>query len=183
MEPRIETDRLVISPWRDADAQDALAIYGDEEVTRWLTPEMDRVPDEAAMRAVLRQWQADDVKPVSHWAVRERDAQRLVGGVALLRLAPWEDIEIGWQLARTVWGRGYAAEAGEAVARWSMHHANVDELFALVGATNTRAAATATRIGMEWIGETDEYHHRKLELYRLRHDDLAYCETCESEEG
>jgi RimJ/RimL family protein N-acetyltransferase len=182
MEPRIETERLEIRPWRDADAPDALAIYGDEEVVRWLTPEMDRVPDEAAMRAVLRQWQADDVKPVGHWAVQERGAGRLVGGVALLRLAPWEDIELGWQLARTAWGQGYAAEAGEAVARWSMHHANVDELFALVGASNTRAAATATRIGMEWIGETDEYHHRRMELYRLRHDDLAYCETCESEE-
>lgn len=29
----IETERLVIRPWRDADASDALANYGDEEVT------------------------------------------------------------------------------------------------------------------------------------------------------
>jgi RimJ/RimL family protein N-acetyltransferase len=179
MEPRIDTERLVIRPWRDADAPAALAIYGDREVTRWLTPAMDQVPDEPAMRAVLRRWQSGDVAPVSHWAVQERDTGRLVGGVALLRLAPWQDIEIGWQLARTAWGRGYAAEAGEALARWSMHHANVDELFALIGSSNTRAAATAERIGMEWIGETDQYHGQTLELYRLRHDDLPYCEVCE----
>jgi RimJ/RimL family protein N-acetyltransferase len=174
MKPTIETDRLVIRPWRDADVPDALVIYGDEQVTRWLTPAMSRIPDEPAMRDVLRGWAAQDVAPVSHWAVELRESGRVIGGVALLRLEPWEDLEVGWQLARTAWGHGYASEAGEAVARWSMHEADVEELFALVNPKNARAAATAERIGMEPIGETDQYHHQRLNLYRLRHDDLAY---------
>ncbi|GAA1587371.1 GNAT family N-acetyltransferase [Kribbella sancticallisti] len=179
MEPSIETERLVIRPWRETDVPEALAIYGDEEVTRWLTPAMSWVPDEATMRSVLRKWREEDVAPVSHQAVELRGTRQVIGGVSLVRLAPWEDVEIGWQLARSAWGHGYASEAGEAMARWSLHRAGVEELFALVGAENARAAATARRIGMEWIGETDQYHHRRLELFRLRHSDLAYCESCE----
>jgi RimJ/RimL family protein N-acetyltransferase len=178
----IETERLLLRPWRDTDASDALVIYGDEEVTHWLTPAMAWVPDVQTMHDVLRKWQDQDVAPVSHWAVERRDTQQVIGGAAVLRLAPWEDLELGWQLARPAWGHGYAAEAGDAVARWALHRTGVQEVFALVSPGNDRAAATAQRIGMEWIGETDRYHQQKLELYRIRHDDLAYCEICESEE-
>ena len=176
MKGKIETERLLIRSWSDYDGPDALAIYGDESVTRWLTPAMDTVPDLPAMRGVLRGWQTGDAAPVSHWAIELRGTDRVVGGVALLRLAPWEDLEIAWQLAPTAWGNGYAAEAGEALAHWSMHNAGVQELFALVGPGNARAAATAQRIGMDLVGTTDKYHHQHLDLYRLRHDDLAYNE-------
>ncbi|WP_405067193.1 GNAT family N-acetyltransferase [Kribbella sp. NBC_01510] len=182
MNPTIETERLLLRPWRDTDASDALAIYGDEEVTRWLTPAMAWVPDVQTMHDVLRKWRDQDVAPVSHWAVERRDTREIVGGAAVLRLAPWEDLELGWQLARPAWGHGYATEAGDAVARWALHRSGVQEVFALVSPGNDRAVATARRIGMEWIGETDQYHQQKLELYRIRHDDLAYCEICETEE-
>ncbi|MFI6829858.1 GNAT family N-acetyltransferase [Kribbella sp. NPDC050241] len=174
MKPTIETERLLIRAWRDTDVSDALVIYGDEQVTRWLTPAMSWVPNVLAMRNMLHGWAAKDVAPAGHWAVELRATGRVIGGVALLRLEPWQDLEVGWQLARTAWGHGYASEAGEALARWSMHNADVEELFALVSPKNKRAAATAERIGMEPIGETDQYHHQRLNLYRLRHDDLAY---------
>jgi [ribosomal protein S5]-alanine N-acetyltransferase len=182
MKATIETERLLLRPWRDTDASEALAIYGDQEVTRWLTPAMAWVPDAETMREVLQEWQEKDVAPVSHWAVVRRDTDQLIGGVALLRLAPWEDLEVGWQLARADWGHGYAAEAGDAVARWALHQGGAQEVFALMSPANERAAATARRIGMEWIGETDQYHRQKLELYRIRHDDLAYCAICEQDE-
>ena len=35
--------------------QAALDVYGHAEVTRWLSPDMDRVPDLAAMRSLLQQ--------------------------------------------------------------------------------------------------------------------------------
>ncbi|GAA3541636.1 GNAT family N-acetyltransferase [Kribbella ginsengisoli] len=174
MNPTLETERLLLRPWRDTDADDALGIYGDEEVTRWLTPAMAWVPDVQTMRDVLRRWQTEDVVPASHWAVERRDTGQIVGGAALVHLAPWKDLEIAWHLGRRSWGHGYATEAGNALTRWAMHRGGVDEVFALIGPDNTRAAATAQRIGMEWLGETDDYHHRRLELYRVRHQDLTY---------
>jgi [ribosomal protein S5]-alanine N-acetyltransferase len=46
-------------------------------------------------------------------------------------------------------------------------------LFGLVAPHNIRAAATARRIGMEWVGESDKYHGTHLQVFRLRPDDLA----------
>ena len=57
----LTTERLTLRPWRVDDAQAALEVYGHAEVTRWLSPDMDRVPDLAAMRLLL-QWIAEDAR-------------------------------------------------------------------------------------------------------------------------
>ncbi|NGY61297.1 hypothetical protein G7043_20435 [Lentzea sp. NEAU-D13] len=49
----VNTDRLTLRPWHVDDAPAALDVYGQAEVPRWLSPEMDQVPDETAMRLLL----------------------------------------------------------------------------------------------------------------------------------
>jgi RimJ/RimL family protein N-acetyltransferase len=174
----LETERLVLRPWTIDDADAALQIYGREEVSRWLSPEMDRVPDEDSMRLLLQQWILEDERaapPTGRWAIELRDDKRVVGGVALLYLPPGgEDLEIGFQLAPQEWGHGYATEAGQAVAHYALQDHRAEELFAVVRPNNHRAAAAAMRIGMEWAGETEKYYQLLLQVYRLRAADLDH---------
>ena len=169
----ITTPRLRLRPWSVDDAGAALAVYGAPEVARWLTPAMGRVTDEAAMRDIIEQWLGEDLDaPQGRWAVELAETGELVGGVAVLPLPPeGDDLEIAWQLAPLAWGRGIAAEAGHAVA----HHAfgsGIDELFAVVRPQNGRGAATAQRVGMEWVGETEKYYDLRLQVFRLRKGEL-----------
>jgi RimJ/RimL family protein N-acetyltransferase len=78
---------------------------------------------------------------------------------------------MGWQLNPQVWGLGYAAEAGRAIAGWAFDE-GFDEVLAVARLANERAAATARRIGMEWVGETDKYYGLRLQVFRLRPADL-----------
>jgi RimJ/RimL family protein N-acetyltransferase len=169
----IRSPRLTVRPWSVDDAEAALAVYGTEEVARWLSPAMDRVTDAAAMAELLRRWSEEDLEsPQGRWAVQHTGSGELLGGVALLPLPPeGEDLQVAWQLAPHAWGKGYAAEAGHAVA----HHAfssGVEELFAVVRTQNGRGAATAQRVGMEWVGETEKYFDLRLQVYRLRKGEL-----------
>ena len=169
----IRTPRLVLRPWAPSYAPEALAVYGDESVTRWLSPAIGRVASVDDMAAVISGWlEAPPAAPAGRWAVTASSDGQLLGGVAVLPLPPErEDLEIGWSLAPSAWGQGYAAEAGHAVA----HHAfesGVDELFAVVRPRNARGARTATSIGMEWVGETEKYYDLRLQVYRLRKGDL-----------
>lgn len=170
---RIRTPRLLLRPWTDEDAAAALRVFGDEEVARWLAPAVDRVPDVDGMRALIARWAQQRVAPPSgRWAVEVAESGEVVGAVALLPLPPDEiDLEIGWQLAPGAWGKGYAVEAGHAVAHYAFA-AGVDEIFAVVRPRNARGAATARRVGMEWVGETDKYYALTLQVYRLRKGDL-----------
>jgi RimJ/RimL family protein N-acetyltransferase len=173
--PRLITDRLVLRAWQTDDAPAALGAYGEAEVARWLTPAMDRVPDEAAMRLVLQQWAAEDermVTPAGRWAVELGENTALIGGATLLPLPPDDEFEIGWQLRPDAWGHGYATEAGLALARWAFDQ-GIEQVIALVRPANARAEAMMRRLGMQWVGETEKYHNLRLQQYRLRPADLA----------
>ncbi len=175
MAQRLITDRLVLRPWTVDDADAALASYGHGEVARWLAPAMDSVPDAAAMRLVLQQWIAEDARmvvPAGRWAIELREDGRLIGGAILLPLPPDEEFEMGWQLHPDMWGRGYATESGLALARWAFDQ-GIEQVIAVVRPGNARAAATAVRIGMEWVGETEKYYNLRLQVFRLRPGDLV----------
>jgi RimJ/RimL family protein N-acetyltransferase len=169
----ISTRRLRLRPWSVDDAEAALTVYGEQDVARWLSPAMDRVQDATEMRRVLEGWADQQLTaPEGRWAVELAETGQVVGGVAVLPLPPeGEDLEVGLQLAPHAWGNGFATEAGHAVA----HHAfssGVEELFSVVREQNGRGAATARRVGMEWVGETDKYYHLRLQVFRLRKGDL-----------
>ena len=176
MAGELKTERLTLRRWRVDDADAALPIYSASNVARWLSPAMDDVPDVDAMRLVLQQWIAEDARlpePAGRWAVERSEDGELIGGAVLLPLPPrGEDLEMGWQLHPDVWGQGYAAEAGRAVARWAFDQ-GWDEVLAVARPNNARAQATARRIGMEWVGETEKYYDLRLQVFRIRPADLA----------
>jgi RimJ/RimL family protein N-acetyltransferase len=170
---RIRSPRLILRPWSPDDAEAALAIYGSEQVTRWLSPAMGRVDDAAAMARVIDGWLADPLPaPAGRWALELTGTGELVGSVVLLPLPPESsDLQVGWQLAPSAWGQGLAAEAGHAVAHFAFE-SGVEELFAVVRPRNERGAATARSIGMEWVGESEKYFDLRLQVYRLRKGEL-----------
>ena len=176
----LTTERLLVREWQDEDAAAALAVFGDERVSRWLSPATDPVPDEAAMLELLRTWRreqadssADLEKYLGRWALVNRDGNVVVGALVLRTMPPHEeDLEIAWQLAPEHWGRGYASEGARALAQWAFEQ-SASELFAVVRPENGRAVGIARRMEMEWVGETEKYYDQTLQVYRLRPGDVA----------
>lgn len=169
------SDRLLIREWTPADAEAAHDIYGSEEVARWLTPAMERVSNLDAMRSQLQDWaeaQPRFVPPCGRWAIERQEDGEVIGGLVIRLLPPHDvDLEIGWQVRRADWGRGYATEAGRLLIRWAFE-SGADELLAVVRPANERGIALAGRLGMQWVGETDKYYGLRLNVYRIRPADL-----------
>lgn len=176
----LTTERLLVRPWEDEDAAAALAIFGDERVSRWLAPATEPVADRAAMRELLRTWRqeeadsgADLEQYLGRWALVRRDGDVVVGALVLRTMPPHqEDLEIAWQLAPQHWGKGYASEGVRALAQWAFEQ-SASELFAVMRPGNERAAWIARRMNMEWVGETEKYYDLTLQVYRLRPGDVA----------
>lgn len=173
---RIETHRLLLRPWRLDDDVAACAIYGTQDVARWLSPALPEITGPSDMRRLLGVWTVESDAaglPLGRWAVTHKQSDQVIGGVALLPLPPERsDLEIGWQVAPAMWGHGYGAEAGHAVAHQAFEKAGLSEVLAVMRPGNHRAVATARRVGMEWIGETTKYYGLLLQVYRLRKADL-----------
>jgi [ribosomal protein S5]-alanine N-acetyltransferase len=178
----LTTPRLAVRDWEPDDADAAFAVYGADQIASWLMPTMPQIPDVTTMRSMLEastQAQPNLLPPAGRWALTLRDTGKVVGGVTLRLLPPYEeDLEMGWHLAPAHRRHGYATEAGRALAEWAFRQ-GAEEVFTVVAPGNADGAATARRIGMEWAGETDKYYNRTMHVYRLRPGDLLApaCQT------
>ena len=115
----METERLVIRPWRREEAPRLLDILSRVEVMKWLgdgPPVLLRTLGEAHARIDRYNHERHD-PPLGMWAVERKDDGLVLGTVLLLTLPNDEhgEVEIGWHLHPDSWGHGYATEAARAV--------------------------------------------------------------------
>ena len=169
----IETGRLVIRRWTEADLDRILAIYSQWEVARWLgaTPRAMAGPDEAA--AALARWTAQTDESADRygcWAIEPKDSGVAAGSVLFKPLPNSDgstptDIEVGWHLHPDSWGHGYATEAAQAVMDRGLE-SGLPEVVAVVYPDNHRSIAVCRRLGMTPIGRTDRWYGVEVEAFR-----------------
>jgi len=78
-----------------------------------------------------------------------------------------EEVEIGWHLRKSAWGKGYATEAARAGLDYARDRLALDRIIAVVFKENERSVAVTKRLGMTPRGPSDRYYGVTLELFEL----------------
>ena len=146
----IETDRLILRPWREEDRVGFAAIIN----TPTMMADFGGVKDRAGIDRLFDKRVDDEARHGhSFWAVELHDGE-LVGSVGI-RVAhdypglPVENMrELGWRIAERHWGSGLAREAAEAAIGWSWVNTDAPFLAAWTTAGNTRSWGLMERLGM-----------------------------------
>ena len=110
--------------------------------------------DLAGARRAIGNWLARwEQSGIGHFVAERRDDGRFVGRVGFLvwdsetwtvsELHDRSEVELGWTLARSQWGNGYATEAARALLGWT----DRPRLISLIQHGNERSARVAERIG------------------------------------
>ena len=152
--PTLETEYLILRPFKDDDVDDYFGVLDSPEVRRWLhIPEsLDRSDAWQQMAWFVGQW---ELRGTGHWALEEKKSGQFVGRAGLHRPErhDWPGVEVGWLLHPDYWGRGYATEAGAAAVRYGFEDLQVDKLFSCILPENHRSQAVAKRLGFEFLEE------------------------------
>lgn len=92
-------------------------------------------------------WQGSGRAP---GVLRERSSGRVIGfaGLKACSVLDADDLELGFVLARDVWGRGYATEIGEAQLSHGFEVLGCSRLLGLVSPMNTASRHALEKIGM-----------------------------------
>jgi RimJ/RimL family protein N-acetyltransferase len=155
----IDTERLILRPWRDEDCGALLRQASEPEVRRYLGP----APTAEDIAARISR-QRDHQARLGHcfWAVERREEGDLIGLCGLQPApagSPVEgDIEVGWQLSGAHWGRGYAREAAAASLAWAWSNLAVARIVSITVAANTRSWRLMERLGMVRRPDLDFLH-------------------------
>jgi RimJ/RimL family protein N-acetyltransferase len=161
--PELRTERLLMRGFREEDLDAFAEISADSEVTRWVG-DPDGLSREDAWRRMayfVGHW---ELRGCGQWALLEQATGELVGRAGLLHPEGWPGLEVGWLVARSRWGRGYAPEAGRAAMEWARVDLGADHIISLIEDHNHRSARVAEKLGMKVEGRTrivnDKYEVR-----------------------
>lgn len=171
----LETDRLILRPFVDADRDAFAALNADAEVMRWFPAPLDETTSNQMVDKCVENTARDGF---SFSAVEVKGSGFV--GMCGLSIPGYEThftpcIEIGWRLARTAWGRGYASEAARAWLAYGFDVLKLDEIVSFTTVNNLSSAAVMERIGMTRDFDGD-FMHPKIDqaspiaphlLYRL----------------
>jgi len=165
----LHSARLRFEPVTDAHYDGMRALNGDPEVMRFITGQPE-TPEEtrAVIARVKARWETIGY---SWWNFIEQDTGELVGAGCIQHLGhdPANPHEIGWRLRSDRWGRGYAIEAAERMARFAFEELQAPLLCAICDPDNLRSSRIMEKLGMRFRAE-EIWHGRPTLVYEIGRD-------------
>jgi RimJ/RimL family protein N-acetyltransferase len=157
------TARLRLRSWTDADLEPMVAVCTDPEVMRYF-PRPNTRAEVAALLERHRQNLAAGLPGL--FAVERLSDRALLGFTGLARPsfeAPFMPcVEVGWRLARSAWGHGYATEAARAALDHGFEALGLGEIVSFTSVVNERSRAVMRRLGMHH-DPAEDFDHPALE--------------------
>jgi RimJ/RimL family protein N-acetyltransferase len=171
--PVLETERLVLRRWRDEDREPFAQLNADPQVMAYFPrPFSGQESDTLAIR-IEEGFERDGF---GFWALEVRATGAFVGFTGL-SVPAFEAhftpaVEVGWRLALSAWGQGYATEAATAALDFAFGPARLDEVVSFTTPLNRRSVSVMQRLGMTHDAADDFEHPTIAPGHQLRHHAL-----------
>ena len=158
--PTLETPRLKLRPYTEADIAELLPLIGTREVAA-TTLRIAHPYTEQDARDFLKL----ALEPGRLWlATTLRSDGRQIGGIGLRVDDLHQHAELGYWLGLPYWGQGYATEAAREMLRYGFKELELHRIFASHFKRNPASGRILVKLGMRYEGCQRE-HLRKWERF------------------
>ena len=152
----LSTPRLRLRPWRESDLAAFAALNADPAVMEHFPSIPSREESDAMARRIMAKMESQGW---GLWALEVIGGEPFIGFTGL-NVPDFDSYftpctEIGWRLARSAWGHGYATEAAHAALAFGFGSLGLEEIVSFTAVTNKRSMAVMERLGMRRDGEFD----------------------------
>ena len=152
MRIHLETERLILRPFTEHDANNLFALDSDPQVMRYLTggaPTPRSVIERGILPAFIHS--CAPFPGFGVWATIERASEDFVGWFGFRPpegATTTETVSLGYRLRRAVWGRGYATEGARALIRQGFAKLGVQRVIADTYQDNLASRCVMEKLGM-----------------------------------
>ena len=154
MQVFLETERLLLRRFTESDVDSLSNLDGDPEVMRFVTggkPTPRDVIRNETLPRFLRAYERSEGFGI--WAAIERATGNFVGW---FEFYPREDansdeVELGYRLRRSAWGKGYATEGSRALIRKGFTELGVRRVVAETVAVHTASRRVMEKAGLTYV--------------------------------
>lgn len=158
----IETERLILRAWREADRAPWAEMNADPRVREFFPGLSTREQSDAAIAYYSKRQEQNGF---TFWAAEEKATGAFMGFAGLDHVdfdAPFTPaVEIGWRLAHSFWGCGFASEAARASLDFGFRVRGLGDIVAFTTAPNHRSRRLMERLGMA-RDPAEDFIHPKM---------------------
>jgi RimJ/RimL family protein N-acetyltransferase len=145
----LETDRLLMRRWTEADREPFAALNGDPLTLQFFPTTLSRAESDAMVDRIETRF---DEHGFGLWALEVAATRQFIGFTGL---SPMPDdvpgaggMEIGWRLARSAWHQGYATEAARRALAVAFDDVGLTEIWSMTAVLNKPSQAVMRRLGL-----------------------------------
>ena len=174
----LETERLVLRRFTEADVDDLRDLDGDPEVMRFITggepTPRDVIRDETLPRFIRAY---EPFEGFGVWAAIERSTGGFLGWLEFYPPEGHgpEETELGYRLRRSAWGKGYATEGARALIRKGFTELGVRRVVAETMAVNVASRRVMEKAGLTYVRTFHQEWPERIE--GDEHGDVEYALT------
>lgn len=154
----LATPRLFARHFRRDDLEWFVALHADVEVMRYLGGVKDRnAATDIFTNRVLDYYEAHPGLGV--WMTLERSTGEPIGFHLLNHIQGETIVQVGYTLARSSWGKGYATEMAREVLRYGFADLKLPRISGMASLANVASQRVLAKIGLRRDGERAFPHH------------------------
>jgi ribosomal-protein-alanine N-acetyltransferase len=162
--PILETERLILRPFRLEDAAEVQRLAGDRSIADTTLniphPYKDGMAEEWISK---HQSDFEGGKGVT-FAITCKTDDFLIGAISLMGMVTGHQAELGYWIGQPYWGQGFCTEAGAAVLRYAFSELGLMRVHACHLARNPASGRVMRKLGMQQEGVRRQ-HVKKWDKY------------------
>ncbi|QQE81396.1 GNAT family N-acetyltransferase [Alicyclobacillus sp. SO9] len=153
---RIETNRLIIREFIEADWEQVQAYASDAELVQFMEwgPNSEAATQEYIDRMLVSQKQTPRV--TYEFAITLKANGLLIGGSGL-HIEEYQQASLGYCFNRAFWGQGFATESAHALCEFGFSRLNLHRIYATCRPENVTSARIMEKLGMTKEGVLREH--------------------------
>lgn len=140
----IKTERLLLRPLVKSDAEDVFEWVGDPIVNRYMPYSL--YQDVSQVERWIESLEDDK----NEFAFCLQDTGKVIGAGSVSYNPERNAYELGYNLNRAYWGKGYATEASKAMIQWAYTNLNVRNFFARHANANKASGKVILKCGFQF---------------------------------
>ncbi|MBB6734592.1 GNAT family N-acetyltransferase [Cohnella zeiphila] len=148
----LETPRLRLRDWEEADAEPFRRMNADEEVMKYFPKRLTGDETEAFLRSILSEFRECGY---GLYAAEAKESGEFIGFIGFHRAAFEADFtpctEIGWRLKKEAWGKGYATEGAQACLRHGFGLLGFRDVYSFTAELNRPSWNVMNKVGMRFL--------------------------------
>jgi len=170
----LETERLILRPLTLADAETAYYGWtGDPEVAKYVSWLPHHSIGDTIQWLKEIEWKQDEdgnIIPIDNyiWGFVLRETGELFGSGGLIWEADWQLFQVGYNIMKTHWSRGYTTEAMRAILKFAASNLGIKKVAGGHAKENLASARVIEKLGFVYDRDDITPHIDGVQFFNSR---------------